>query len=130
MKYFYWLSRFALFWGLSSTAKYFYKSYGWWTVVVGISIFLIVDWVINKKLEEIKEKEIIKKYPYLKTLKSGQLISLKLKNGKELTHMTYYYFIDDVISVSNLPYGEIIESLKSIQYIKLKKIQTLEMIEK
>jgi hypothetical protein len=88
----------------------------------------------QKKIDHVQKQQLLKKYPILKNLKKGQIISVELKSGEELTNLIYIDFNDYEILVSkqlefNKEPEKIMEDIIDIRWIKLKKVKTLKILD-
>jgi hypothetical protein len=108
-----------------------------WLVVLSNLFNLLINsgnYYQQKKIDHVQKQQLLKKYPILKNLKKGQIISVELKSGEELTNLIYIDFNDYEILVSkqlefNKEPEKIMEDIIDIRWIKLKKVKTLKILD-
>ena len=92
----------------------YWRSYGWWFLIIIALILFISDIFLTKKIQYYERKQTLEKYPRLKNINEGQSISVVLKNGEKLTNVIYLFLDKERIYVydaSNL-YGKQEKRLK------------------
>jgi hypothetical protein len=134
MKFIFWLIKLGIYAFISFIATTYWKTFGWWFLVICSILLLIVETIINKRIDHVQKQQLLKKYPILKNLKKGQIISVELKSGEELTNLIYIDFNDYEILVSkqlefNKEPEKIMEDIIDIRWIKLKKVKTLKILD-
>ena len=130
MKFIYILIKLVIYAFITYIATTYWRGLGWWFLVFCAILLIIVETLINKRIEHIQTQQFFKRYPILKDLKQGQTISIELKSGEELTDLIYIDFVDSEILVSKLPAfnsesKKVVENIVDTRWIKVKKIKTI-----
>jgi hypothetical protein len=98
------------------------------SVITGL-IAVALGWLIEARVRRWQERKYFEKFPLLKELKEGQLITVELKNGDRLTDVV---FIDHYHSKLMLGTdGEIDEQsgemlVGDVRWVKFSKVMSIE----
>jgi hypothetical protein len=98
------------------------------SVITGL-ITVALGWLIEARLRRRLERKYCEKFPLLKELKEGQVITVELKNGDRLTDVV---FIDHYHSKLMLGTdGELDEEsgemlVGDVRWVKLNKVMSIE----
>lgn len=112
----------------SSIAVSYWKKLGWWFLIVCACFLFVTNTYINKRIEANRKQEFLGHYPIIKKLKEGQLISVKLKDGRELQSVRFVHFNGSEILVKK-PKAEVVRDIRDIKWIKLKNVVEIKSVD-
>jgi hypothetical protein len=103
------------------------------TVTVGSVIrglvAVVLEWFIEAKVRRWQERKYFEKFPLLKELKEGQLITVELKNGDRLADVVFIDLYHAKLMLGTD--GEIDEQsgemlVGDVRWVKLSKVMSIE----
>ena len=83
----------------------------------------------DNKLSKLKWQTIRDRLPVTKELKSGDQVTITLKNGKVFSDFTFSFFNEfDIIVSRNTLLDQVLESKDDMKWIKFSKISAIEKL--
>lgn len=125
MEYFYLFLKISLVGSAILFSEFIYGQIGWWFAVVMILV-LWASAYFDKKSIQIKKQKLTERFSILKTLDSGQLVTVELTNGELFSDYIFSSFNEDEITVAKkLEQEQIMDGVDNIREIKFTKIQSI-----
>lgn len=127
----YWFVKLGMY-SAGTIATTYLKGFRWWYLVICAIVLILVDIAIEKKFERQREQKgqnkAKKKYPFLKELNEGQVITVELKNGEKLTDVIFLDYIkSEVLLGTETEFNNELETyeVSEIRWIKLKRVESI-----
>ncbi|WP_282021040.1 hypothetical protein [Planomicrobium okeanokoites] len=132
LKVLYWFFKFFkffIFFGAILISTPIYNQTGWWGIAVLILLVLLGENHFDNKLSKLKWQNIRDRFPVIKELKSGDRVTITLKNGKVFSDFTFSYFNEfDIIVSRNTLLDQVLGSKDDMKWIKCSKISAIEKL--
>jgi hypothetical protein len=126
MELFYWFLKFSIFFIAILLGNPIYNQTGWWGIAVLILLLLVGLRYFDKKLRGHKQRNMIARFPSLKGLESGNLITVELKNGETYSNFIYMMFNENEMMISRkMELDQVLEGQDDTRWIKLNKIKAI-----
>lgn len=125
MEYFYLFLKISLVGSAIVFSDFIYGQIGWWFAVVMI-LALWASAYFDKKSIRIKKQKLTERFLILKTLDSGQLVTVELTNGELFSDYIFSSFNEDEITVAKkIEQEQIMQGEDNVREIKFTKIQSI-----
>ena len=129
LKVLYWFFKFFIFFGAILISTPIYTQTGWWGIAVLILLVLWGENLFDNKLSKLKWQTIHDRLPVLKELKSGDRVTITLKNGNVFSDFTFSFFNEfDIIVSRNTILDQVVESKDDMKWVKFNKISAIEKL--
>lgn len=133
MKSVYWLVKIIMLPLLLFMGSVFMKSAGWLALIVCIILFILVNALMDRKLNQYHQQFFTNKFPVLENLKYGQIITVELLNGKVLANRIFAAALSSEILIGTEPVSdneldEFLNGIKKTRWIRLKRIKSITII--
>ncbi|WML28797.1 hypothetical protein RCG24_12230 [Neobacillus sp. OS1-32] len=133
MKLVYWMFKILVLPLLMFIGINFMKTAGWWALIMTVSIFVLVNWLLDRKINQYNHQYFLNKFPVLEGLKYGQIISVELLNGKVLENRIFASALSSEILIGSEPVSDnqledFLNGIKKTQWIRLKKVKSITII--
>lgn len=131
MRHLYWIIRVGWYLGISIIATTYWKHFGWWFLIVCLGVLILGTIPIEKRLSRLEEKrveeKILRRYPFVKELKNGQVVTIDLKDGERIENVILLTRMETELLIVSKPEndGEFDDS--TIRKIKLKRVKSINM---
>lgn len=126
MGIFYWFLKFSIFFIAILLGNTIYNQTGWWGIAILILLLLVGLSFFDRKLRGHKQRSMIARFPSLKGLESGNLVTVELKNGETYSNFIYMMFDENEIMISRkMEFNQVIEGQDDTRWIKLNKIKAI-----
>ncbi|MBL4951519.1 hypothetical protein JK635_04595 [Neobacillus sp. YIM B02564] len=95
-----------------------------------VSLFVLVNWLLDRKINQYNHQYFLNKFPVLEGLKYGQIISVELLNGKVLENRIFASALSSEILIGSEPVSDnqledFLNGIKKTQWIRLKKVKSI-----
>ncbi|MDC3426174.1 hypothetical protein NC797_16885 [Aquibacillus sp. 3ASR75-11] len=119
---------------ISIIATTYWKHFGWWFLILCLVILLLGFIPIEKKLIPLEEKrseeKILRKYPFVKEMVDGQVMTIEMKNGEELRDVILITRMElEIMIASRYEFGKALVE-DDVRWLKLKKIKSIKDVYK
>lgn len=129
MQLFYWFLKLFTFFGAIFLSNPVYDQTGWWGIAV---LILLVLWGVNyfdNKISHLKIHNISARFPILKELERGDLITLELKNDSKFSNFIFNTFDGYDITISRkMDLEQVLQGENNIQSIKIRKVDAIKKL--
>ena len=129
MQLFYWFLKFFTFFGAIFISNPVYNQTGWWGIAVLILLVLWGGNYFDNKLSHLKLHNINDRFPILKELEKGDLVTLELKNGSKFSNFIFNTFDEYDITISKkMDLEQVLQRENNIQIIKIRKVDAIKKL--
>lgn len=129
MQIFYWFLKLFTFFGAIFISNLVYNQTGWWGIAVLILLVLGGVNYFDNKLNDLKLHNISDRFPVLKELEKGDLVTLELKNGSKFSNFIFNTFDEYDITISKkMDLEQILQGENNIQSIKVRKVNAIKKL--
>lgn len=126
MQFFYWFLKLFTFFGAIFISNPVYNQTGWWGIAVLILLVLGGVNYFDNKLNDLKLHNISDRFPVLKELEKGDLVTLELKNGSKFSNFIFNTFDEYDITISKkMDLEQVLQGENNIQSIKIRKVNAI-----
>ncbi|KQL50447.1 hypothetical protein AN964_22575 [Heyndrickxia shackletonii] len=112
-------------------ATTYWKHFGWWFLVVCFVALIIGLGPIEKRLSRLEEKrsqeKILSRYPFVKELQNGQVMTIEMKNGERLENVVLLTRVESELLIVSKSEKDRDVDEKKIQTIKLKRVKSIKV---
>ncbi|GHI01145.1 hypothetical protein [Neobacillus kokaensis] len=133
MKLVYWILKIGLLPVLMLAGTGLMKTAGWWGLIISVIVFILVNGLIDRKINQYNHQYFTNKFPVLESLTYGKIITVELKNGKVFANRIFASGLSSEILIGAEPVSdneleEFLKGIKKTRWVKLKKVKSIKII--